>query len=123
MSRVVSFYEKLPRGKAPAVEPKGFVAKYRAKHFGDKPSATRMSPDIELRIVSHDTDCDSNHPSHCSFDCHWLCAALLLPLPYVNSECPPDVAELAGIATDNDRSSQEQRSLVVATRDICCKGT
>ncbi|KAK3319232.1 mitochondrial F1-F0 ATP synthase subunit F of fungi-domain-containing protein [Apodospora peruviana] len=38
MQRVVNFYEKLPRGSAPEVQPKGFLAKYQAKHFGKNPS-------------------------------------------------------------------------------------
>lgn len=43
MQRVVSFYEKLPRGPAPAVQAKGFFGKYQAKHFGKNPSAKRTS--------------------------------------------------------------------------------
>jgi F-type H+-transporting ATPase subunit f len=42
MQRVVSFYEKLPRGPAPEMKPKGMIAKYQAKHFGKNASATRM---------------------------------------------------------------------------------
>lgn len=34
MKRVVNFYEKLPRGSAPKVEPKGLFGRYQAKHFG-----------------------------------------------------------------------------------------
>ncbi len=41
MQRVVNFYEKLPRGDAPKVQPKGLLARYQAKHFGDKPTVTR----------------------------------------------------------------------------------
>ncbi|PSS10911.1 hypothetical protein M430DRAFT_107647 [Amorphotheca resinae ATCC 22711] len=40
MQRVVSFYEKLPRGAAPEVKPKGLVGRYQAKYFGKNPSAT-----------------------------------------------------------------------------------
>ena len=43
MQRVVSFYEKLPRGAAPEVKAKGFFGKYQAKHFGKNPSAMRTS--------------------------------------------------------------------------------
>ncbi|KAK3491622.1 mitochondrial F1-F0 ATP synthase subunit F of fungi-domain-containing protein [Neurospora crassa] len=39
MKRVVSFYEKLPRGPAPEIKPQGFWGKYQAKHFGKNPSA------------------------------------------------------------------------------------
>ncbi|KAG9238490.1 putative ATP synthase subunit F, mitochondrial [Amylocarpus encephaloides] len=41
MSRVVSFYEKLPRGAAPEVKPKGLFGRYQARYFGKNPSATR----------------------------------------------------------------------------------
>jgi len=41
MSRVVSFYEKLPRGPAPAVKPKGLLGRYQARYFGKNPSAAR----------------------------------------------------------------------------------
>jgi F-type H+-transporting ATPase subunit f len=43
MQRVVSFYEKLPRGSAPEAKPKGLLGRYQAKYFGKNPSATRMS--------------------------------------------------------------------------------
>ena len=43
MQRVVNFYEKLPRGPAPAVKAKGFLGRYQEKHFGNKPSGKRMS--------------------------------------------------------------------------------
>ncbi|KAF2103397.1 hypothetical protein NA57DRAFT_72372 [Rhizodiscina lignyota] len=39
MQRVVSFYEKLPRGPAPPAKPRGVLEWYQAKYFGDKPSA------------------------------------------------------------------------------------
>jgi F-type H+-transporting ATPase subunit f len=42
MQRVVSFYEKLPRGSAQEIKPKGFIGRYQAKHFGKNASATRM---------------------------------------------------------------------------------
>ncbi|EHK99139.1 putative ATP synthase subunit f, mitochondrial [Glarea lozoyensis 74030] len=38
MSRVVSFYEKLPRGSAPEVKPKGLMGRYQAKYFGKNAS-------------------------------------------------------------------------------------
>ncbi|KAI4129829.1 MAG: hypothetical protein LQ347_003622 [Umbilicaria vellea] len=39
MQRVVSFYEKLPRGPAPDVKPKGLFGRYQARYFGKNPSA------------------------------------------------------------------------------------
>ncbi|CCE33819.1 hypothetical protein E4U22_006767 [Claviceps purpurea] len=47
MQRVMSFYENLPRGPAPVLEPTGFIGRYRAKHFGDKPTA---KPFIHLLV-------------------------------------------------------------------------
>ncbi|KAJ6443134.1 hypothetical protein O9K51_04313 [Purpureocillium lavendulum] len=38
MQRVVSFYEKLPRGAAPEVKSKGLLGWYQAKYFGKKTS-------------------------------------------------------------------------------------
>ena len=43
MQRVVSFYEKLPRGPAPEMKAKGLIGRYQAKHFGKNASATRRS--------------------------------------------------------------------------------
>lgn len=42
MQRVISFYEKLPRGSAQEVKPKGLIGRYQAKYFGKNPSAARM---------------------------------------------------------------------------------
>ncbi len=41
MQRVVSFYEKLPRGAPLKAAPKGFLARYQAKHFGETPTVQR----------------------------------------------------------------------------------
>ena len=41
MQRVVSFYEKLPRGPAPEVKATGLLGRYQARYFGKKPSAAR----------------------------------------------------------------------------------
>ncbi|KAF2152549.1 mitochondrial F1F0 ATP synthase-like protein subunit F [Myriangium duriaei CBS 260.36] len=38
MQRIVSFYEKLPRGKAPEVKPRGLLERYQARYFGKNPS-------------------------------------------------------------------------------------
>lgn len=43
MQRVVSFYEKLPRGPAPQVKAKGILGRYQAKHFGKNATAKRTS--------------------------------------------------------------------------------
>ena len=48
MQRVVSFYEKLPRGAAPEVQAKGLLGRYQAKYFGKNASAKRMSSFIPL---------------------------------------------------------------------------
>ncbi|RKF53537.1 ATP synthase subunit f, mitochondrial [Erysiphe neolycopersici] len=40
MARIVSFYEKLPRGPAQEVKPKGIFSRYQARYFGKNPSAT-----------------------------------------------------------------------------------
>jgi len=44
MQRVVSFYEKLPRGPAPAAKATGILGRYQAKHFGKNASAKRTWP-------------------------------------------------------------------------------
>lgn len=41
MERVVSFYEKLPRGPAPEIKPTGLLGRYQARYFGKNPSAMR----------------------------------------------------------------------------------
>jgi hypothetical protein len=43
MQRVVSFYEKLPRGAAPEVKAKGLLGRYQAKYFGKNASAARTT--------------------------------------------------------------------------------
>ncbi|KAJ9662408.1 ATP synthase f chain, mitochondrial precursor [Coniosporium apollinis] len=39
MHRVVSFYEKLPRGPAPEPKPKGLLQRYQARYMGKNASA------------------------------------------------------------------------------------
>ncbi|KAJ9149065.1 hypothetical protein NKR23_g4608 [Pleurostoma richardsiae] len=51
MQRVVNFYEKLPRGPAPEVQPKGFLGKYQAKHFGKNPTAKPIIHAIVLLVA------------------------------------------------------------------------
>ena len=41
MQRIVSFYEKLPRGPAPDVPAKGLFGRYSARYFGKNPSGAR----------------------------------------------------------------------------------
>jgi len=41
MQRVVSFYEKLPRGAAPETKSRGLLGWYQAKYFGKKTSVQR----------------------------------------------------------------------------------
>lgn len=53
MQRVVSFYEKLPRGAAPAVQPKGLLQRYQARYFGKNPSAMRMAARQPTRRKMH----------------------------------------------------------------------
>ncbi|KAI4242140.1 MAG: hypothetical protein L6R40_004183 [Gallowayella cf. fulva] len=43
MERVVSFYEKLPRGRRPDERPKGLLERYQARYFGKNPSAARKT--------------------------------------------------------------------------------
>lgn len=47
MQRVVSFYEKLPRGPAPDVQAKGLLGRYQARYFGKNPSAARKFLSLE----------------------------------------------------------------------------
>ncbi|KAM7190737.1 putative mitochondrial f1f0 atp synthase [Rhypophila sp. PSN 637] len=51
MQRVVNFYEKLPRGPAPEIQPKGFWAKYQHKHFGKNPSGKPIIHAIILLVT------------------------------------------------------------------------
>ncbi|KAH8895738.1 hypothetical protein GQ53DRAFT_743739 [Thozetella sp. PMI_491] len=51
MQRVVSFYEKLPRGSAPAVKAKGFFGRYQEKHFGKNPSAKPIIHVVALLVI------------------------------------------------------------------------
>jgi F-type H+-transporting ATPase subunit f len=48
MQKVVSFYEKLPRGPAPEPEAKGLLGRYQKKYMGKNPSGRRecTRPDI-----------------------------------------------------------------------------
>jgi len=43
MQRIVSFYDKLPRGPAPEVKPTNMFDRYRAKHMGKNPTLMRKA--------------------------------------------------------------------------------
>jgi len=46
MQRVVSFYEKLPRGAAPAEQPRGLLQRYQTRYMnGKNASAMRTYKD------------------------------------------------------------------------------
>ncbi|KAI1499401.1 mitochondrial F1-F0 ATP synthase subunit F of fungi-domain-containing protein [Biscogniauxia marginata] len=51
MKRVVSFYEKLPRGPAPEIKATGLLGRYQAKYFGKNPSAAPIAHVIGLILV------------------------------------------------------------------------
>lgn len=51
MQKVVSFYEKLPRGPAPEPQAKGLLGRYQKAYFGKNTSAMRESPYEERRIL------------------------------------------------------------------------
>lgn len=53
MQRVVSFYEKLPRGSAPEIKPSGLLGRYQARYFGKNPSAARESLKIDVFVESN----------------------------------------------------------------------
>lgn len=42
MARIAKFYEKLPKGPAPARQASGLLGRYQARYFGQNPSAARM---------------------------------------------------------------------------------
>ncbi|KAI9827218.1 MAG: hypothetical protein M1832_005356 [Thelocarpon impressellum] len=51
MQRVVSFYEKLPRGPAPEVKAKGLLGRYQARYFGKNPSAAPLAHAIGALLL------------------------------------------------------------------------
>lgn len=50
MERVVGFYEKLPRGPAPEIKPRGPFEWYQARYFGKESSAARTSPVLPIAL-------------------------------------------------------------------------
>lgn len=51
MERVVSFYEKLPRGPAPEVQSRGLIDRYQARYFGKNPSAARKTSILSVEHI------------------------------------------------------------------------
>lgn len=57
MQRVVSFYEKLPRGASPEVQAKGLLGRYQAKYFGKNASVKRTTPlPFALKVAARHID-------------------------------------------------------------------
>lgn len=87
MQRVVSFYEKLPRGAAPEPSGGGLLARYQARYFGKNPSPARQSKSHnEPRLESiHQVliKLRSSLPRHRCHPHTWLRKQLLLPSTYV----------------------------------------
>ncbi|RFU26859.1 hypothetical protein B7463_g9477, partial [Scytalidium lignicola] len=51
MQRVVSFYEKLPRGAAPEVKAKGLMGRYQARYFGKNSSVAPIIHVIGVLVL------------------------------------------------------------------------
>jgi hypothetical protein len=54
MQKVVSFYEKLPRGPAPEPEGKGLLGRYQKKYMGKNASARRTYTPASTLVQSLD---------------------------------------------------------------------
>lgn len=52
MQKVVSFYEKLPRGPAPEPQAKGLLGRYQKRYFGKNASAMRRYPPDRSHMAS-----------------------------------------------------------------------
>jgi len=75
MQKVVSFYEKLPRGPAPETEAKGLLGRYQSKYMGKNPSGRREWPQPAPRSrggaqASRTREADTNQAS--TAPCNWL---------------------------------------------------
>lgn len=104
MAKVVSFYEKLPRGPAPKIEPKGLMQRYQNAYFNGKnasamreyrsepgrkercadlyqPSFTSLSP-------SRSSDTDRTTTSICVSPATALLAMLLTRFRPPQEQCP-----------------------------------
>ena len=91
MQRVVSFYEKLPRGAIPEVKAKGILGRYQARYFGKNASVTRTIFRLSSSEIS---ECQRpmltftfySHHSHPGIpDRYRVCSELLLPPAYVSA--------------------------------------
>ncbi|KAL6719133.1 ATP synthase f chain, mitochondrial precursor [Lecanora helva] len=51
MQRVVSFYEKLPRGPAAEAQAKGLLGRYQARYFGKNPSSAPIIHVIGFLLI------------------------------------------------------------------------
>lgn len=104
MARVVSFYEKLPRGAAPEIKAKGLLGRYQAKYFGKDPSATREPP-LPLHTATNCANIylHSYYPLPRLHRQHRLRSKLLLPSSYVETliQQDPLLIILAGHAKNN----------------------
>ncbi|CAD0108899.1 unnamed protein product [Aureobasidium uvarum] len=88
MQRVVSFYERLPRGPAPEHKPSGLLQRYQHRYFnGKNPSAMRTTTPICISMFWTRADLEQPSPGsrHWHHDHPWLRPELLLPLAYVSS--------------------------------------
>lgn len=56
MARIAKFYEQLPKGAAPPIQPSGLLGRYQARYFGKNASAARMSPYILNVCWEEDTN-------------------------------------------------------------------
>ncbi|KAI1801129.1 mitochondrial F1-F0 ATP synthase subunit F of fungi-domain-containing protein [Daldinia bambusicola] len=79
MKRVVSFYEKLPRGPAPEIKPTGLLGRYQAKHFGKNPTAKRTSPNRFALIIQACRDIRTDSFPHSYHSCHWFASRYRIP--------------------------------------------
>jgi len=83
MQRVVSFYEKLPRGAAPAEQPRGLLQRYQTRYMNGKNASAMRTYKEELQYRN------LAHSGHSTRSRHWrsyldrLRPELLLPLAYV----------------------------------------
>jgi F-type H+-transporting ATPase subunit f len=74
MQRVVAFYEKLPRGPAPAAQPKGLLQRYQHRYMNGKNArAARTYRDHERHVEGRYRDTD-----YCSALAHLIGGLLVI---------------------------------------------
>jgi hypothetical protein len=86
MQRVVSFYERLPRGPAPEHKPSGLLQRYQHRYFnGKNPSAMRTTTLFCISMLWTRADLVQHSPGSRRWhhDPPRLRPELLLPLAYV----------------------------------------